>query len=143
MGLPTIFGSTATVRLVTSALMAMLMLTSVGWTLTLLSLWSLELYTRTGTCSWKFAFWLLRFTVARAWMLASSCSGPSTTTVEGDACSVPLAYPTGGGLVIVIVTATDLDVKTSTSTCSVVGGSMSSMFGSLLVIVMGIEYVPP
>jgi hypothetical protein len=46
-------------------------------------------------------------------------------------------------LVIVIVTATDLDVKTSTSTCSVVGGSMSSMFGSLLVIVMGIEYVPP
>jgi hypothetical protein len=41
-----------------------------------------------------------------------------------------------------MVTGTDFDVNVSMSTCSDVGGLMSSMLGSGLVIDMGMAYVP-
>ncbi len=43
---------------------------------------------------------------------------------------------------MMIVTGTDFDLKASTSTCTVVGGSMSSMLGSSLTTEIGIAYVP-
>jgi hypothetical protein len=42
-------------------------------------------------------------------------------------------------LVILIVTGTDTDANLSTSTCSDVGGSMSSICASLLTIDIGME----
>ena len=74
----------------------------------------------------------------RAWMPASSRAGPSITTDEGATCSAPLWYPTGGGLVMTIVTGTDFNSNASTSIVTDVGGSISSIAGSLLTTVMGI-----
>ncbi len=75
-------------------------------------------------------------------MPASSRAGPSITTDDGLTCSAPLWYPTGGGLVITMVTPTDFNSNASTSTVTVVGGSINSIAGSLLTMVMGMAYVP-
>src|ERR1700730_9241679 len=96
----------------------------------------------TGATCTKFVLLLPRSMLTCAWSALSSRCGPEIVTESGAADGAAMAYAAGGKWVRTGVTARVVESRTSSSAVTLWGGSTSSMFGSLLVMLMGTDCTP-